>query len=434
MQVTENVYLCKNTEAHLITSSIMSVESIIGITSGLIAIGTFVVMLWNRFRKKSVAELLIKLVDTNLSPKEQKEVLRKINRRMEGHPISDSYIESFVLNNMKREAVFKDICLKNNIYPKTDICKSFLNADMKQFRKEYDLLKSNDGNKSTVTEVASSAPIKRKDQTVYMSELLMEKYPETCKRLIGILEKHNTKYAFIKGTKDIWCRDYMPVQTESGNLIQFKYDPSYLKGKPEWEALRSDTHLICELNGLKVQESNINLDGGNVLICDGRAIISTRVFTENQDLDKDYIKNELSRLLECEIIFIPDQKSDMTGHADGMVRFVDRNTILGNNLAAEYDNWRKPMLEVLNEYKLSYIDVPFYEPKYDRKHPLNAEGIYVNYLEVNNLIVLPKYGRDKDDEAFAVIQKAFPDRQIERIDYRDVALEGGVINCSTWVR
>ena len=412
----------------------MSVESIIGITSGLIAIGTFVVMLWNRFRKKSVAELLIKLVDTNLSPKEQKEVLRKINRRMEGHPISDSYIESFVLNNMKREAVFKDICLKNNIYPKTDICKSFLNADMKQFRKEYDLLKSNDGNKSTVTEVASSAPIKRKDQTVYMSELLMEKYPETCKRLIGILEKHNTKYAFIKGTKDIWCRDYMPVQTESGNLIQFKYDPSYLKGKPEWEALRSDTHLICELNGLKVQESNINLDGGNVLICDGRAIISTRVFTENQDLDKDYIKNELSRLLECEIIFIPDQKSDMTGHADGMVRFVDRNTILGNNLAAEYDNWRKPMLEVLNEYKLSYIDVPFYEPKYDRKHPLNAEGIYVNYLEVNNLIVLPKYGRDKDDEAFAVIQKAFPDRQIERIDYRDVALEGGVINCSTWVR
>ena len=434
MQVTENVYLCKNTEAHLITSSIMSVESIIGITSGLIAIGTFVVMLWNRFRKKSVAELLIKLVDTNLSPKEQKEVLRKINRRMEGHPISDSYIESFVLNNMKREAVFKDICLKNNIYPKTDICKSFLNADMKQFGKEYDLLKSNDGNKSTVTEVASSAPIKRKDQTVYMSELLMEKYPETCKRLIGILEKHNTKYAFIKGTKDIWCRDYMPVQTESGNLIQFKYDPSYLKGKPEWEALRSDTHLICELNGLKVQESNINLDGGNVLICDGRAIISTRVFTENQDLDKDYIKNELSRLLECEIIFIPDQKSDMTGHADGMVRFVDRNTILGNNLAAEYDNWRKPMLEVLNEYKLSYIDVPFYEPKYDRKHPLNAEGIYVNYLEVNNLIVLPKYGRDKDDEAFAVIQKAFPDRQIERIDYRDVALEGGVINCSTWVR
>ena len=433
MQVPENVYLCKNIEEHHIILSIMSVESIIGIASGLIAIGSFVAMLWNRFKKKSVSELLHKLVDTNLSPKEQKDILRKINRRLEGHPISEAYIEGFALKNMKREAVFKDICLKNNIYPKTDICKSFLNADMKKFRDEYDTLKASIGAEEPSTEAATPTPANKKEQTVYMSELLMEKYPDTCKRLISILEKHNIKYAFIKGTNDIWCRDYMPVRTESGKLIQFKYEPSYLKGKPEWEALRSDVHVICELNGLKVQESDINLDGGNVLICDGRAIISNRVFTENPDRSKDYIMNELSRLLECEIIFIPDQKSDMTGHADGMVRFVDRNTILGNNLAAEYDNWSNPMLKVLKEYNLSYIDVPFYEPKYDRKHPLNAEGIYVNYLEVNNLIVLPEFGRNEDKEAFAVIQKAFPDKVIETIDYNDVALEGGLLNCTTWV-
>ena len=65
------------------------------------------------------------------------------------------------------------------------------------------------------------------EQTVYMSELLMTKYPDACNRLIGILEKHSVKYAFLKGTKDIWCRDYMPVQTESGKFIQFKYNPSY---------------------------------------------------------------------------------------------------------------------------------------------------------------------------------------------------------------
>lgn len=46
-----------------------------------------------------------------------------------------------------------------------------------------------------------------------------------------VLHKSNVKYAFLKGTKDIWCRDYMPVQTESGKFIQFKYNPSYLKGK-----------------------------------------------------------------------------------------------------------------------------------------------------------------------------------------------------------
>jgi len=140
----------------------------------------------------------------------------------------------------------------------------------------------------------------------------------------------------------------------------------------------------------------------------------------------------LGRLLECEIIIIPDQKSDMTGHADGMVRFVDKNTILGNDLASELKYWREGMQKVIVEKGLKYINVPFFEPK-DRKHPLSAVGIYVNYLQVNNLIVLPVFGRDEDKQAIDVIKEAFPAKIIETIDYTDVAQEGGLLNCTTWV-
>ena len=69
------------------------------------------------------------------------------------------------------------------------------------------------------------------EQTVFMSELLMSQYPEICNNLIRIFKKHHINYSFIKETKDIWCRDYMPVQIESEKFIQFRYDPSYLKGK-----------------------------------------------------------------------------------------------------------------------------------------------------------------------------------------------------------
>jgi len=411
----------------------MSVESIIGIVSGLIAIGTFVAMLWNRYKKKPVSDLFHKLVDTNLSPKEQQAILRKINKRLEGHPITEAYIQGFVLKNMKREAVFKDICLKNSIYPTSDICRKFLNADMKKFREEYDNLKPNNASVEHIEKAEQPTVTKDAGQTVYLSEKLMERYPETCKRLIGILENNNTKYAFIKGTNDIWCRDYMPVKTESGQLIQFKYDPSYLRDTPEHIASRSDVDEIHSKNGIKAQKSEINLDGGNVLICDGRAIISNRVFSENPDKDQESIKEELSKLLGCEIIIIPAINTDFTGHADGMVRFVDRNTILGNNLAAEYKYWREGMKKVLAEYNLSYIDVPFFEDKAHPKNPDSAIGVYVNYLEVNNLIVVPVFGHEKDKEAVAVIQKAFPDKKIETIDYSDVALEGGLLNCTTWV-
>ena len=271
------------------------------------------------------------------------------------------------------------------------------------------------------------------EQTVYLSELLMDKYSETCKNLIAILEKHHVKYSFIKGTKDIWCRDYMPVQTESGKFIQFRYEPSYLKGKKEWEDSRSDVKEICQLNNINATFSDINLDGGNVLICDGRAILSDRIFSENPNYEKDSLINELSKLLECEIIIIPAQKGDYTGHADGMVRFVDRNTILGNKLADEYKYWQKGMQKVIDTYNLTYIDVPFITDIKDPKHPGSAIGIYVNFLEVNDLIVMPIFNRDEDRQVLEILQRTFPNKIIETIDYNDVAKEGGLLNCTTWV-
>ena len=242
------------------------------------------------------------------------------------------------------------------------------------------------------------------EQTVYMSELLMDKYPETCKNLIAILKKHHVKYSFIKGTKDIWCRDYMPVQTESGKFIQFRYDPSYLKGKKEWEDSRSDVREVCILNDIKATFSDINLDGGNVLICEGRAILSDRIFSENPNYEKDSLIDKLSKLLECEIVIIPAQNGDYTGHADGMVRFINRNTILGNRLADESKRWQKGMQKVLDEYDLTYIDVPFLTDMKDRKHPGSAIGIYVNYLEVNDLIVMPIFNRDEDKQVFEILK------------------------------
>ena len=271
------------------------------------------------------------------------------------------------------------------------------------------------------------------EQTVYMSELLMSKFPETCKNLIAILGKHHVKYSFIKGTKDIWCRDYMPVQTESGKFIQFRYEPSYLKGEKEWEDSRSDVKEVCRLNNIDATFSDINLDGGNVLICDGRAILSDRIFSENPNYEKDSLINELSKLLECEIIIIPAQKGDYTGHADGMVRFVDRNTILGNKLADECKYWQKGMQKVTDTYNLTYIDVPFITDIKDPKHPGSAIGIYVNYLEVNDLIVMPIFNRDEDNQVLEILQRTFPNKIIETIDYNDVAKEGGLLNCTTWV-
>ena len=423
----------------------MNIESIIGITSGIIGIvgGVYGGYYWleKRLQKPPMSALFDQLTDKKKSDIERREILKKLN----GYPqvnnrIKESYIQNFALEKRGREAVLFDICDNNDMEPTDDLCKELIGAFMPSLQKKYQK------KRQVVKEEATSegiAPIsmnvsKEKavqlstEQTVYLSALLKTKYPDTCERLIQILEKHHIKYGFLEGTKDIWCRDYMPVQTKSGKLIQFKYEPSYLKKDNEWDESRSDVKEICRLNNIDAEPSDINLDGGNVLICDDRAIISDRVFSENKDWNREKLVEELGRLLECEIIIIPAENDDMTGHADGMVRFVNRNTILGNQLADEYKYWREGMQKVLEQYGLTYIDVPFFMPK-DPKHPLSAVGVYVNYLEVNNLIVLPVFGRDEDEQVISIIKGIFPDRIIETIDYNEVAKEGGLLNCTTWV-
>lgn len=424
----------------------MSIEPIIGITSGLIAIVGAAVSTTHYLRKRMkecpTTELFNQLTQKEISDAERRLILTKLNKSsLIGKRIKDDYIQNFALEKRGREAVLFDICDSNDIEPTDDICKALIGACMPSLKKKYQ-------EKRLSQKVESSSPATKQkidmgkgkiskskvvEQTVYMSDLLRTEFPDACERLIKILDKRKVKYDFLKGTKDIWCRDYMPIQTESGKFVQFKYDPSYLKGNKEWEESRSDVKEVCRVNGIDAQFSDINLDGGNVLICDRRAIISDRIFSENLDWNKEELVSELSKLLECEIIIIPAQNGDMTGHADGMVRFVNRNTILGNRLADEYKYWRERMQKVIEKFGLEYIDVPFITDIKDPKHPYSAIGIYVNYLEVNNLIVLPVFVREEDKQAVEIIQKAFPDKVVETINYDEVAQEGGLLNCTTWV-
>ncbi|MBR1514498.1 MAG: agmatine deiminase family protein [Bacteroidales bacterium] len=419
----------------------MSTEFFIGTAIGIVGIVPVIIQFVKWIRKPNLRDLMTKLTDSSLSTQAHRKVLKKMNVMLLplGKRISTEYINSFELENRGKEVVFIDLCLKNDWEPTKDLCIMFLNGDYPSMRKRYREMKKG---QSFMEETTSESVAKEENkenpignEIVYMSELLEERFQDSFNRLTTILKKHGVEYRLLKGTRDIWCKDYMPIQTESGKLIQFRYEPSYLKGKKEWEESRSDVKEVCRQNGFEPIFSNINLDGGNVLLCSGRAIISDRIFAENPEYtDKGQLVKELSDLLEAEIIIIPAQNGDYTGHADGMVRFIDHDTILGNNRSEEYKYWSNGIEKVLKDKKLKYIDVPFFYGYKDSKHPENAIGIYVNYLEVGNLIVLPVFEVEgnRDAEAIDTFKQIFPDKIIETINYNEVALEGGVLNCSTW--
>ncbi|MDE5608079.1 MAG: agmatine deiminase family protein [Muribaculaceae bacterium] len=421
----------------------MSVESTLSILGSLAGIGSVMYAGYRLLKKKPLTQLMNELADKNTSVKRQHTILSKINNRLflNGKSISTSYIRNFHSNGRTKLAIFYDICNENNIEPTPEVCKRLLGYDESKFRNEWRErhLSAASSKDSTSLSQKSELPksdfkMKKGQKVVYMSALMAERHPAVCKQLTDILNRHNIPFAFLKGTKDIWCRDYMPVQTPSGKLIQFKYDPSYLRDRKYSES-RSNVRYVDQLNGLTPEFSEINLDGGNVVMFGCKAIITDRIFSENPDWDKEKLVSELSRLLECEIIIVPAYKVeyDFTGHADGMIRFVDNNTVLVNNLDQDFKYMKEAMIKALEKANLTYINFPWFEHKIKGNNE-HAIGIYLNYLEVDDLIVMPVFGvpGNKDAEALAKLKEVFPNKTIETIDYNEIALCGGILNCTTW--
>lgn len=268
--------------------------------------------------------------------------------------------------------------------------------------------------------------------TVYFSEYILTniEYISAFKRIQFLLDKHNVKYEFLSNTKDIWCRDYMPIQIEIDKFLQFRYEPTYLESDPE---LQSDPKQILESNKINANFSNINLDGGNVIKWTDKVVLTNRIFKENPQLSTTILTKELEILFNAEILFVPDITNDFTGHADGHLRFIDSKTVLVNELKNELGYWRNGFLKMVKQAGLDFVEIPWFEHK-DKNFKYSAIGGYVNYLEVDNLILFPVFeiDKNKDKQALAVIESVFPDRIIEPINVNEIANHGGLLNCTTW--
>ena len=251
------------------------------------------------------------------------------------------------------------------------------------------------------------------------------KYSITAENLFSVLSDSGEKFTLFDGAKDIWARDYMPVKTKGGKYVSFRYEPGYLAYDPK---LRTNYKAdIAPHFNLPITYSNINLDGGNVVYSPSKtkAVITDRVFSENPAYDKNTLLTELENLLEAEIIIIPSLKSDMTGHADGVVRFVDENTAVGN--ASPYKSgYEQKVKRALKKHGISVVDFPYFDSK-----GISAVGSYLNFLETEKQIFLPVFGDAQDKAAVKCAKKVF-DKEIIPVNINGISEEGGVLNCISW--
>jgi agmatine deiminase len=277
---------------------------------------------------------------------------------------------------------------------------------------------------------------------VYFSEKIIEKgfiheSENDYKKIIYILDNYEIEHELLKDTADIWCRDYMPIQTNDNSLVQFKYQPSYLQ---DYLDLQSDPRIVCEKNKINPEfYYDINLDGGNVVKWKNKIIVTERIYAENKIEKNDkygqlQLIQKLEKKLNVEVLTIPVVTNDFTGHADGYVRFYDDNTLMFGQIDNEYKYWQNGFDQMIKRYGFKTIPIPcflFKDKKYD--HP--AIGCYVNFLEIGNLIILPVFdvkNNNKDDIVVKLFKDLYPERFIEPININPIGVHGGLMNCISW--
>jgi agmatine/peptidylarginine deiminase len=267
---------------------------------------------------------------------------------------------------------------------------------------------------------------------VYFSSLLPEKCPILNAHLAESLQQYGISYAYLSGTKDIWCRDFMPVQIEENRFVFYKYTPNYLQDK-RWLRFQTDPVAVFNNEANKLQSYldksiaiDMIMDGGNVVKCGDTIVMTEKVFAENKDKTRSEVEIILREAFQCDILFLPWDKEEIYGHSDGVVHYAGNNKVLLTNYDDTslfyYSRFRKAL-----EKRFEVISLQYYAK---RKHA--RSWAYINFLQVGNLVLVPQLGLEEDKQALEQIGNALPDCEMVGIPALEAVRKGGALNCISW--
>lgn len=269
---------------------------------------------------------------------------------------------------------------------------------------------------------------------VYFSKRLT--WYKCWKELRRILVEAKIDFDLLENTNDKWTRDYMPIQVEKSKFVSYVYNPDYLQSEDDKKSITIWSNIPNLPPISEIVDTKLIIDGGNVIKCSDKVIMTNKIYTENPGLTERQVIEELERLFG-NIVIIPwnyNDEWDFCGHADGMVRFIDKDYVLLNNFCDHpSDIW------LLNEIKKVLRDkhIGFHELHYDVKYHGINDWAYLNFLQVGNKILMPTVEKEEDELAIKQLSDIYSDYEIIPVPLLSIVKAngkygGGALNCISW--
>lgn len=247
---------------------------------------------------------------------------------------------------------------------------------------------------------------------------------------------------------DTWLRDSGPITLRGDSdfvLLNFRF--TGWGGK--FDASRDDAlakalHDTGTFVNNVLQPIDFALEGG-AIETDGEGTLLTTwqcLHERHPDTSREQLSAKLAKWLRQERVLWLDhgylEGDDTDAHIDTLARFASPDSIVFQSCDDPSDSHYAQLqamaaelagLRTRDGHPYRLFALPWPRPIIDGDRRLAAS--YANFLIINEAVLMPAYGDPADNEAAAVLEKAFPGRKIVAVPSRSLIWQNGSLHCIT---
>ena len=243
---------------------------------------------------------------------------------------------------------------------------------------------------------------------------------------------------------DTWIRDFGVVGTYDNQKLKL-YDFTFNAWGEKFDAKKDNQvnqklQKIGLFDATPMESIDFVLEGGSIDTNGDGVILSTGHCIYNQNRNPKYspkqIRKKLKTLLGTrEIIVLKHgglEGDDTDSHIDTLARFIDHKTIAYATCHDTNDTHHNALTLMKQELKktgFNLLPLPLPKAQFFQNHRLPAT--YLNFIFINNALIVPTYNDPQDGKVLEKLQGFFPNRDVIGVDGSVFIREHGSLHCAS---
>lgn len=244
-------------------------------------------------------------------------------------------------------------------------------------------------------------------------------------------------------TNDTWIRDFGGIGVyKDGERLTYNFIFNAWGNKFDASMDNAITQKLFDEGYLqgKLETIDFVLEGGSIDSNGNGVMLSTAycLFEENRnpELSKKEIKKTLKNLFGLKKLIILEHGAllgdDTDSHIDTLARFIDKKTIAYIKCYDKNDVHYKELRKMEKELKKTGFElIPLPLPSAHQFHDHRLPATYLNFIFLNNAILVPTYNDAYDEAVLKMFKQLYPTHEVVGVDASILIREHGSLHCAS---